>query len=230
MSDNSRFGEPTAQISRKGDEVAGYYGGEVVTRQDYAQFHNDFEKLAGFENAKANPIRLINATEGGAYIQGFEHIPLAEAIDIYVPKDSQKIAVRFDDAAQTIDPIVRSKILLKSLQAIEASLEKSVHFAKKCIATTRKIKKGTPNAKLLEELDRNEKELMGHIKQARFISIPNQAQIMNAVMETSGVHDMNTILDFALPLYNATIDTSAIALPLVKKNIVDLTNYLGQKL
>ena len=211
-------------------KLPGYYGGEVVTRQDYAQFHNDFEKLAGFENAKANPIRLINATEGGAYIQGFEHIPLAEAIDIYVPKDLQKIAVRFDDAAQTIDPIARSKILLKSLQAIEASLEKSVHFARKCIATTRKIKKGTPNAKLLEELDRNEKELMGHIKQARFISIPNQAQIMNAVMETSGVHDMNTILDFALPLYNATIDTSAIALPLVKKNIVDLTNYLGQKL
>jgi len=211
-------------------KLPGYYGGEVVTRQDYAQFHNDFEKLAGFENAKANPIRLINSTEGGAYIQGFEHIPLAEAIDIYVPKDPQKISVRFDDAARTIDPIARSKVLLKSLQAIEVSLEKSVYFAKKCIATTKKIKKGTQSAKLLGELDRDEKELMSHIKQARFISIPNQAQIMNSVMEAGGVHDMNTILDFALPLYKATIDTSVIAMPLVKKNIVNLTKYLGQKL
>ena len=211
-------------------KLPGYYGGEVVTRQDYAQFHNDFEKLAAIENAKAKPIRLINATEGGAYIQGFEHIPLAEAIDLYIPKSPQEIAVRFDDAAQTIDPIARSRILLKSLQGIEASLEKSVHFAKKCVTTTRKIKKGTSSAKLLEELDRNEKELMSHIKQARFISIPNQAQIMNAVMETSGAQDMNTILDFALPLYKATIDTSAIALPLVKRNIINLTEYLKQQI
>jgi hypothetical protein len=210
-------------------KLPGYYGGEVVTRQDYAQFHNDFEKLAGFENAKANPIRLINATEGGAYIQGFEHIPLTEAIDLYVPKDPQKIAVRFEDAARTIDPIARSKILYKSLQNIEASLEKSVHLAKKCNATTKKIKKNSPSPKLLQELDRTEKELMEHIKQARFISIPNQAQIMNAVMESGGVHDMNAILDFALPLYKATIDTSAIALPLIRKNIVELTKFLAQK-
>jgi hypothetical protein len=210
-------------------KLPGYYGGEVVTRQDYAQFHNDFEKLAGYENAKANPIRLINATEGGAYIPGFEHIPLAKAIDLYVPKDPQKIALRFKDAAQTIDPIARSQILHKSLQGIEASLEKSVHFAKKCIATTNKIKKGTPSKKLLEELDRNEKDLMGYIKQARFISIPNQAQIMNSVMDAGGVHDMNTILDFALPLYKATIDTSGIAIPLVKKNIANLTKYLRQQ-
>jgi hypothetical protein len=89
-------------------------------------------------------------------------------------------------------------------------------------------KKNSPSPKLLQELDRNEKELMGHIKQARFISIPNQAQIMNAVMESGSVYDMNAILDFALPLYQATIDTSAIALPLVKKNIAELTKYLDQ--
>ena len=144
-------------------KLPGYYGGEVVTRQDYAQFHNDFEKSALIENAKPNPIRLINATEGGAYIQGFEHIPLAEAIDIYIPKAQQKIAVRISDAAQTIDPIVRSKILLKSLEGIAVALEKSVHFAKKCIATSRKVKQNAPSPKLLKELDRNEKELMDHI-------------------------------------------------------------------
>jgi hypothetical protein len=210
-------------------KLPGYYGGEVVTRGDYAQFHNDFEKLASIENAKPNPVRLINATEGGAYIQGFEHIPLAEAIDIYMPKEQQKIAVRISDAAQTIDPIVRSQILLKSLESIAVALEESVHFAKKCIATTKKVKKNSPSPKLLKELDRNEKELMDHIKQARFISIPNQAQIMNAVSESGNIYNMNAILDFALPLYKATVDTSAIALPLVKNNIKELTKYFDQK-
>ena len=210
-------------------KLAGYYGGEVVTRQDYAQFHNDFEKLASIENAKPNPVRLINATEGGAYIQGFEHIPLAEAIDSYIPKDQKKFAARFSDAAKTIDPITRSKILLKSLENIAVALEKSVYFAKKCNVITKKIKKNSSSPKLLNELDRNEKELMENVKQARFISIPNQAQIMNAVIESSNIYDMNAILDFALPLYKATIDTSAIALPLVKKNIVELTKYLEQK-
>lgn len=209
--------------------LPGYYGGEVVTRQDYALFHNDFEKLASIENTKVNPIRLINATEGGAYIKGFEHIPLAEAINIYLPKDQQNIEARFSDAARTIDPIARSKILLKSLEGIKDALEKSVNFAKTCNAITKKIKKNSPTPKLLQELDRAEKELMDHIKQARFISIPNQAQIMNAVMESGGVHDMNAILDFALPLYKATIDTSAIALPLIRKNIVELTKFLAQK-
>jgi len=210
-------------------KLAGYYGGEVVTRGDYAQFHNDFEKLASIENAKPNPVRLINATEGGAYIKGFEHITLAQAIDCYMPKDQKKFAIRFSDAAKTIDPITRSKILLKSLENIAVALEKSVYFAKKCIATTKKVKKNSPSPKLLKELDRNEKELMDHIKQARFISIPNQAQIMNAVTESSNIYDMNAILDFALPLYKATIDTTAIALPIVKKNIVELSIYLEQK-
>jgi 7-keto-8-aminopelargonate synthetase-like enzyme len=115
------------------------------------------------------------------------------------------------------------------LESIAVALEKSVHFAKKCIATTKKVKKNSLSPKLLKELDQNEKELMHHIKQARFISIPNQAQIMNVVSESSNIYDMNAILDFALPLYKATVDTSAIALPLVKNNIKELTKYLDQR-
>ena len=52
---------------------------------------------------------------------------------------------------------------------------------------------------------------------------------MNAVTESDNIYDMNALLDFALPLYKATIDTSALALPLVNKNIVELTKYLEQK-
>lgn len=59
-------------------KLPGYFGGEVRTRQDYFQYHSEFEEI---ESDAAESARLFNATEGGAFIEGFEHISLLEVFE-----------------------------------------------------------------------------------------------------------------------------------------------------
>ncbi len=53
--------------------------GEVVTTEAFNYFRHIFEHWA--RTAEAEAPRLINATEGGARIAGFEELPLAEVVD-----------------------------------------------------------------------------------------------------------------------------------------------------
>ena len=57
-------------------KVPGYYGGMVVTTQSLAAFRTWFCTVA----AEDKQTRYINATEGGAFIDGMDHIPFSEAL------------------------------------------------------------------------------------------------------------------------------------------------------
>jgi len=59
-------------------KVDGFYGGKVMTRSAYHGQLLRCEHIASELNSKMSNLRLFNATEGGAYIQGFEHVSLSE--------------------------------------------------------------------------------------------------------------------------------------------------------
>jgi hypothetical protein len=59
-------------------EVDGFHGGKVMTRSAYHGQLLRCEQIASELNLKAPHLRLFNATEGGAYIKGFEHLTLLE--------------------------------------------------------------------------------------------------------------------------------------------------------
>ena len=65
-------------ISTFNIEVDGFYGDKVMTRSAYYGQLLRCEHIASELNLKAPHLRLFNATEGGAYIKGFEHISLSE--------------------------------------------------------------------------------------------------------------------------------------------------------
>ena len=65
-------------ISTFNIEVDGFYGDKVMTRSAYHGQLLRCEHIASELNLKAPQIKLFNATEGGAYINGFEHISLSE--------------------------------------------------------------------------------------------------------------------------------------------------------
>ncbi|MBI1911702.1 MAG: motility associated factor glycosyltransferase family protein [Deltaproteobacteria bacterium] len=60
--------------------LKGLNGGLVPSKFDWATFHQWFENYMVFLKKTGLPISVINATEGGAYIEGMEHITLKEAI------------------------------------------------------------------------------------------------------------------------------------------------------
>ena len=59
----------------------------MLTRGDLILFIVYFEEIA---EKYGTEIKFINATEGGAYINGFEHIPLKRALEQYTDGDIDK--------------------------------------------------------------------------------------------------------------------------------------------
>lgn len=66
--------------------LKGLDGRPVASKFDWVTFHQWFENYVAELKRKGDPTRVINATEGGAYIEGMEHITLAEAIKRHVLK------------------------------------------------------------------------------------------------------------------------------------------------
>lgn len=96
----------------------------VYAPSDYALFIKYFEKIA---KEWEGQIQLINSTEGGAYTEGFEHIPLKEAIEKYA-LESVDINSTIS-ALPNLNPKVvkkRQKLILNELRAINNITDKLI--------------------------------------------------------------------------------------------------------
>ena len=71
-------------------EVDGYYGGKVQTDYTFNLYREFLEHRIQTINA-----HIVNATEGGSYIKGSEHISLKEAYEKYI-KGTEKPILRHD--------------------------------------------------------------------------------------------------------------------------------------
>ncbi|MBI2399733.1 MAG: motility associated factor glycosyltransferase family protein [Deltaproteobacteria bacterium] len=67
--------------------LKGLDGKPVPSKFDWVTFHQWFENYAAFLKSEGFAVRMINATEGGAYIEGMEHTALAEVIEKYVKNE-----------------------------------------------------------------------------------------------------------------------------------------------
>lgn len=64
--------------------IRAYNGDRVMSRSDLILFITYFEEIA---KEHGSEITFVNSTEGGAYIKGFEHIPLKESLAKYTGED-----------------------------------------------------------------------------------------------------------------------------------------------
>lgn len=93
----------------KSYQVPGYYGGKVTTLPHLLSFLTHLEGLI-----KSQPqVRHINATEGGARIEGTEPLPLAETLDQYCQEEIDR--TRYNELLEpttAYDDIVRQLALM----------------------------------------------------------------------------------------------------------------------
>jgi hypothetical protein len=67
--------------------LKGLDGKPVPSKFDWVTFHQWFENYVAAIKSEGSSVRVINATEGGAYIEGMEHTTLAEVIERYVKSE-----------------------------------------------------------------------------------------------------------------------------------------------
>ncbi|ADU65608.1 protein of unknown function DUF115 [Desulfurispirillum indicum S5] len=121
-------------------KLPGYYGGEVDSTWVWQMFRNHYITDVAEGNTKG--IITINATEGGASIDGAVHIPFADAISTYVAKRqperiNDKILRLRDKFSVDVDR-EKQRIHAKLTRAIGLA-EKNIHELLEGLDYTRKV-------------------------------------------------------------------------------------------
>jgi len=95
--------------------VKGLNGKNLLTRPDYYTFILYFEEIA---EKYASEIKLINATEGGAYLKGYEHITLKEALEKNTDAKINVDEALKDTQLTALEISKRNKKVLKELKSM----------------------------------------------------------------------------------------------------------------
>ncbi len=162
--------------------LPGYFGNTVFTRPNYHLFHGEFVTLARQEESNPYPTPLVNCTEGGAYIDGFEHISLSEAIAKYIGKDDRNISEKIQSACQVTDRPRRLELSRNAKKTISADINKILFLVEECRKLSRP---GKSTISKMNKLKSRERDLINNIRRTPFISLPN-LDMMNKAMEMAG--------------------------------------------
>jgi hypothetical protein len=135
-------------------QVKGWHGDTVTTIGQYADNLKDFEILSRIYGEK---VRLINATEGGAYIPGLEHMTFSEASSLLTNKHLDIDSIISTAENNYINPVQKSKLkVINALKTHKSGFKKLAKFIRNARATASKIdtllEKENPNPNLLNSL------------------------------------------------------------------------------
>ncbi len=153
--------------------LKGLDGKPVPSRYDWVTFHQWFEKeMAGIRLSGSGPM-VVNATEGGAFIEGMEHITLREALGRHArrPLDAAGIIAKAESARQPVD----SAGLTASFEKALDSLTEIHRLSQSIVKTARGIKKrlkagfGPEIASRLKKIKRLEQGLFEEAESSAFI-------------------------------------------------------------
>jgi len=194
--------------------LPGYYGGTVQSKPDYAMFHSEFERIAAANLDFTPPTKMFNCTEGGAFIEGFEHIPLLEAIKQLetlrpTPVDIQGI---FKNIFTAHDQEARFKKLDNVFIEIKSALSSSISLAKECHRIASQVESGKA---AISKLSVREKELVTQVRSSNFISMAIQDEIRNALKLSESATTLKQNLDASKLLYKLILKETEKIYPVV---------------
>lgn len=196
--------------------LPGYYGGVVRTRRNYHQFHGEFEQFAQQENTGPQARALLNCTEGGAFIHGFAHIPLAQAIEKYVPPGNVGISARIGAICASTNTAARTLHIKNKLQSMKSDLQDAIRLAKQCLHIVSQNQASTSSNAKLNQLEKTLVRLMTRIPA---MALPNQQHIQQALALSSDATTATENNGAAKILYQSIVQTGTEILPLLAASL-----------
>jgi hypothetical protein len=184
-------------------ELPGYYGGEVITRPNYYLFHREIIEIARAEQLLEKPTPLINSTESGAYIPGFEHVSLNSTIEKYLGETSFDIASRVAKAYQSLDVSKREEQLENTILKMVRQIRNVLRLVHQCKDLSQPSKLNQTN-----KLNKLEKKLIREIREMPYLSLPNGKQTKMAMEMSGDASNINEANGVANYIYQAIEDTS----------------------
>ncbi len=184
--------------------LPGYYGGEVITRPNYHLFHGELVEIARLEQALDSPTPLVNCTEGGAYIPGFEHIALKEAIDKYLPRSILDIDNGINNAKKSMDYAARTSQLAEATKKMTEKIQNVLKLVEQCTALSKPGK-----SKDIKKLNKAERKLINEVRTMPYLSIPNGKQTKIALEMSADATDLDETNGVANFIYQTIHNTGS---------------------
>ncbi|MDO8426751.1 MAG: DUF115 domain-containing protein, partial [Deltaproteobacteria bacterium] len=132
--------------------LKGLNGKPVPSKYDWATFHQWFENYMAHLKKENSPVKVINATEGGAYIDGMEHAALKDVLERYV-KDEVRVEGMIEGALDGRK--VDFKGLADSFSAMRKGLNNMQKASKSILKEIAGLRQGMNKKGLSPELLKN---------------------------------------------------------------------------
>lgn len=146
----------------------------VASKFDWVTFHNWFEEYMRRHQIKESPTNIINATEGGAYIEGMEHTTLRDVIDRFITEDRpiEEILAKADAEREEVDfdgLLVAYGDISASLGKLKAMAASIVKDGKKALKIFNSTGLTPEISALVSKIQRKEKKLFNESSNAVFM-------------------------------------------------------------
>lgn len=198
--------------------LPGYYGGTVQSPSDYFLFHHQFEKIAEKIALLSPETQLFNATEGGAFIQGFAHEPLHTVLEQHVTSlPRQPVAhllIGDHHGASSRMKTARDR-LQKTCQVLE-DLQQQVR------QLVRLSQQPRPQVATLRKLSEKEQLLRKTLKRIEGFTSIYQDDIDQAVAAAGQAKTLHDNLVASQALYQVVADSCHFFRPLVQEALAAL--------
>lgn len=196
----------TANIKEPLVEVPGYYGGTVQTTYSLAIFRRTFCRW--FTQLQGS-LRIINATEGGAAIDGAEQMPFEEAVAQFctTPVDVEGILAR---AAEPPDLELRRTRVREAFLVLGEQMETALRISERCVRNMETIgERGwrPEDEEWLRAEDRRFVSALGPL--ADLFSLMLLPDVRQAAVGVQEMRDFKDSIKQAQALYRRAADTIA---------------------
>lgn len=175
-------------------EVPGFYGGMVPTSPSFANFREWFEQLTQ-QHGKNH--RLVNCTEGGSFIQGMEHLSLADVMP-GLPSNKPDVRAVLTQAESSSSVLERGQRMRKQHVTMTRELGIVAELSKKCL---RLIDKAMTKPQFLDQLSQAEAQLKPAAAKIQALNLATQEAIKTAVAGGGEIKTVRDSLRFSRKLY-----------------------------
>jgi hypothetical protein len=181
-------------------ELPGWHGEPVPSSFMFTLFHSWFvEQL----RRRASAAEYFNCTEGGAYIEGMKHVPLAAFAERIAGSEVDAAAV-VSSAVARIDPAGRRRGAARHLGELAASLRRCRRAARRCA----RLAESHSSLRSEADLARAERDLLAQLRSLSLLSMMAQQEIGDALLSAREVMTVAEAVQRSRRLFEL-IDVSA---------------------
>ena len=170
-------------------EVPGFFGGTVMTRNSFEYQIKRCTEIAAKWKNQTTEINLVNATEGGAFIDGFSHMKLSEFIDRQELREKRPEKKIWFDQNVTITDITIGNYLAKTRVILDSIIPLADQIIKLDLKTNKT--KG-----LNKKIEKNIKKFQYLNNKTSLIQIAMQESIAKNVGTSENGQVIDTYAEF----------------------------------